>query len=69
MPYHFLKSIFLWLEKYEYLIGKDLVYKPVVVWFEYSQVKCEYSPLGQVFNNRLEEDGMLRLKNVKVKNE
>ena len=31
MPYHFLKSIFVWLEKYEYLIGKDLVYKPVVV--------------------------------------
>lgn len=51
------------------MISKDLVYKPVVVWFEYSQVKFEYSPLGQVINIRLEEDGMLRLKNVKVKNE
>ena len=53
------------LEKYEYLTGKDLGYKPDAVQKE----KFEYSPLGQVFNKGLEKDekqvGLLkRLKNV-----
>ena len=34
------------LEKYEYLTGEDLGYKPGAV----EQVKFEYSPLGEVFN-------------------
>ena len=34
------------LEKYEYLTGEDLEYKPDVV----QKAKFEYSPLGQVFN-------------------
>ena len=33
------------LEKYEYLTGEDLGYKPDVV----QKAKFEYSPLGQVF--------------------
>ena len=33
------------LEKYEYLTGKDLGYKPDVV----QKAKFEYSPLGKVF--------------------
>lgn len=53
------------MNKYEYLTGKDLGYKPVVV----EQAIFEYFPLGQVFNERLEKDdkkdGILkRLKNV-----
>ena len=39
------------LEKYEYLTGEDLEYKPHVV----QNAKFEYSPLGQVFNKRLDE--------------
>ena len=34
------------LDKYEYLTGEDLRYKPDVV----PKAKFEYSPLGQVFN-------------------
>ena len=34
------------LDKYEYLTGEDLGYKPDVV----QKAKFEYSPLGQVFN-------------------
>ena len=37
------------LEKYEYLTGEDLEYKPDVV----QKAKFEYSPLGQVFNKGL----------------
>ena len=56
------------LDKYEYLTGEDLVYKPDVV----QKVKFEYSPLGQVFNKGLEKDekqaGLFkRLKNIEDK--
>ena len=56
------------MNKYQYLTGKDLGYKPVVV----EQAIFEYFPLGQVFNERLEKDdkkdGILnRLKNVELK--
>ena len=34
------------LEKYEYLTGEDLEYKPDVI----QRAKCEYSPLGEAFN-------------------
>ena len=34
------------IEKYEYLTGKDLGYKPDLV----QKTKFEYSPLGKVFN-------------------
>ena len=52
------------LDKYEYLTGKDLEYKPDAV----QKAKFEYSPLGQVFNKGLNADekqeGLLkRLKN------
>ena len=40
------------LDKYEYLTGEDLRYKPGVV----EQVKFEYYPLGIVFNKRLEKE-------------
>ena len=40
------------LDKYEYLTGEDLEYKPDVV----QKAKFEYSPLGQVFNKGLEKD-------------
>ena len=39
------------LEKYEYLAGKDLGYKPDVV----QKAKLEYSPLGKVFDKGLDE--------------
>ena len=39
------------LDKYEYLSGEDLRYKPDVV----QKAKFEYSPLGQVFNKGLEK--------------
>ena len=56
------------LEKYEYLTGEDLGYKPDLV----QKGKFEYSPLDQVFNIGLEKDekqvGLLkRLKNIKDK--
>ena len=40
------------LEKNEYLTGEDLWYKPGVV----EQNRFEYSPLGNVFNKKLEKD-------------
>ena len=58
------------LEKYEYLTGEDLQYKPDVI----QKAKFEYSPLGKVFNKGLDEsdkkEGLLkRLKNIEDKNE
>ena len=58
------------LDKYEYLTGEDLGLKPSTV----EQAKCEYSPLGKIFNKGLSEDdkkeGILkRLENIKDKNE
>ena len=38
------------LEKYEYLTGENLGYRPDVV----QKAKFEYSPLGQVFNKGLD---------------
>ena len=40
------------LEKYEYLTGKDLGYKPGVG----EEPKFEYSPLGKVFKKGLEKE-------------
>ena len=40
------------MDKYKYLTGEDLEYKPEVV----KQAKFEYSPLGQVFNKGLEKE-------------
>ena len=56
------------LEKYEYLTGEDLGYKPDVI----QKAKFENSPLGKVFNKRLDEsdkkEGVLkRLKNIEGK--
>ena len=56
------------LDKYEYLTGEDLGYKPDVV----QKAKFEYSPLVQVFNKGLKTDekqeGLLkRLKNIEDK--
>ena len=56
------------LEKYEYLNGKDLEYKPDVI----QKAKFEYSPLGKVFSNGLDEcdkkEGLSkRLKNLKAR--
>ena len=58
------------LEKYEYLTGEDLGYKPD----EIQKAKLEYSPLGKVFNKGLDEsnkkEGLLkRLKNIEGKYE
>ena len=58
------------MDKYKYLTGEDLGYKPEVV----KQAKFEYSPLGQVFNKGLEKEdkkeGLLKkLKNFEGKNE
>ena len=56
------------LDKYEYLTGEDLGYKPDVV----QKAKFEYSPFSRVFNKGLEKDekqvGLLkRLKNIEDK--
>ena len=56
--------IWIELEKYEYLTGEDLDYKPDVI----RKAKFQYSPLGKVFNKELDESykkkGILkRLKN------
>ena len=40
------------LDKYEYLTGKDLNYKPSTV----DQAKLDYSPLSNFFNKGLEEE-------------
>ena len=58
------------LEKYEYVTGEDLGYKPDVV----QKAKFECSPLGKVFNKGLDEgdkkEGLLKkLKNIEGKNE
>ena len=54
------------LDKYEYLTGEDLGLKPSSV----EQAKFEYSPLGKIFNKRLDKndqkEGLFkRLKNIK----
>ena len=56
------------LDKYEYLAGEDLGYKPDLV----QKAKFEYSPLGQVFKKGLKTGekrvGLLkRLKNIEDK--
>ena len=56
------------LSKYEYLIKKDLGYKPDA----FEQAKFEYSPLGKVFTDGLDKsdknEGLLkRLKNIEDK--
>ena len=56
------------LDKYEYLTGNDLEYKPDPI----QKAKFEYSPLGQVFDKGLEsnerQEGLLkRLKNIEDK--
>ena len=56
------------LDKFEYLTGKDLGYRPDPV----QKAKFEYSPLGQVFNKRLDSneksEGLLkRPKNIEDK--
>ena len=57
------------LDKYELLTGEDLGVKPSTI----EQAKFEYSPLGKIFNKRLNKDedkkeGILkRLKNIEDK--
>ena len=55
------------LDKYEYLTGEDLGYKPEVL----EEIKFEYYPLGEVFNKELEKEdkkGLLkRLKILKIR--
>ena len=41
------------LEKYEYLSGEDLGYKPDVI----QRAKFEYSPLREAFNKVFKKDG------------
>ena len=57
------------MDKYEYLTGEDLGYKPGVI----EQAKVEYSPLGKAFNKGLDKkdkkEGLLKkLKNIEDKN-
>ena len=40
------------LDKYEYLTGEDLDFKPSTI----EQAKFEYSPLGKFFNKELKEE-------------
>ena len=62
------------LDKYEYLTGEDLGYKPGVdEYLVAEQAKFEYSLLGKVFNKGLEKEnkkeGLLKtLKNIEGKN-
>ena len=56
------------LDKYEYLTGEDLGYRPDPV----QKAKFEYSPLGQVFNKGLDSSGkqeglLKKLKNIEDK--
>ena len=58
------------MDKYEYLTGEDLGYKPTTI----EQAKFQYSPLGKMFNEELSKDDKKerlfhRLKNIKDKNE
>ena len=57
-------------EKYEYLTGEDLGYKPGAV----KKARFEYSPLSKVFNKESDESDkkevlLKRLKNIECKNE
>ena len=56
------------LDKYKYLTGEDLEYRPDPV----QKARFEYSPLGQVFNKRLDsnerqEELLKRLRNTEDK--
>ena len=56
------------LDKYEYLTGEDLGYKPDAL----TQAKFEYSPLGKVFTARLDksdktEELLKTLRNIESK--
>ena len=56
-------------DKYEYLTGEELGLKPSTI----EQTKFEYSPLGKIFNMRMNKDdrkeGLFkRLKNIEDKN-
>ena len=58
------------LDKYEYLTGEDLGYRPDPV----QKAKFEYSPLGQVFNKGLDsnekQEGLLKKsKNIEDKSD
>ena len=58
------------LDKYEYLTGEDLNYKPSTA----EQAKFDYSPLSKFFNTGYKQEdkkeGLLkRLKNIEDKNE
>ena len=44
------------LQKYKYLTGEDLGYKPDVI----QKAKFEYSPLGKVFNKGLDKNDKKR---------
>ena len=55
-------------EKYDYLTGDDLEYKPYVI----EKAKFEYSPFGKVFNKGLDESDkkerlLKRFKNIEGK--
>ena len=57
------------LEKYEYLTGENLGYKPNLI----QKANFDYSPLGKVFNKGLDEkhkqEGLLkRLENIEDRN-
>ena len=58
------------LDKYEYLTGKDLSYKPNTV----EQAKFDYSPMSKFFNKGLKKEDKKeglskRLKNIEDKSE
>ena len=57
------------MDKFEYLTGEDLEYKPNSL----EQAKFEYSPLGKVFDKGLDKEDkkgeiLKRLKNIEKKN-
>ena len=45
------------MDKYEYLTGEDLGYKPGIT----EQAKSDYSPLGKVFNKGLDKDDIKKV--------
>ena len=58
------------MDKYEYLAGEDLALQPSTV----EEARFEYSPLGEIFNKGLKEEGkneelLKRLRNIEDKNE
>ena len=65
------KRTICFFESYTILTGEDLGLKPSIV----EQAKFEYSPLGKIFNKRLDKDEdkkerlLKRLKNIEDKNE